>query len=52
VVGVGGRVLVHLRAGRIHVSRRGVALRVSPHVYNGHDDVDALLGALAEVLAA
>jgi selenocysteine lyase/cysteine desulfurase len=48
----GARVFEHLRARRIHVSRRGNALRVSPHVYNGHDDVDALLGALAEVLAA
>jgi selenocysteine lyase/cysteine desulfurase len=31
---------------RVSVSRRGDGLRVSPHVYNDEDDVDALLAAL------
>ncbi len=33
----------------IHVSVRGSALRVSPHVYNDEADLDRLAGALAEI---
>lgn len=46
----GAAVFDHLRDAGIHVSRRGAALRVSPHVYNGHEDVDAFLAELAEAL--
>ncbi len=48
----GARVFEHLRARGVHVSRRGDALRVSPHVYNGHADVDALLAGLRSALDA
>ena len=48
----GARVFERLRERRVHVSRRGDALRVSPHVYNGHEDVDALLVGLRSALAA
>ena len=37
-----------LAARRVHVSRRGDALRVSPHLYNDEADVDALLEGLAD----
>ena len=36
-----------LRARKVHVSLRGSAIRVAPHVYNDQRDVDALLDALA-----
>ena len=36
-----------LRQRRVHVSLRGSAIRVSPHVYNDARDVDALVAALA-----
>ena len=36
-----------LRDRKVHVSLRGSAIRVSPHVYNDTRDVDALLAALA-----
>ncbi|MEZ5418907.1 MAG: aminotransferase class V-fold PLP-dependent enzyme [Vicinamibacterales bacterium] len=36
-----------LRARRVHVSLRGSAIRVSPHVYNDARDIDALADALA-----
>ena len=35
-----------LRARKVHVSLRGSAIRVAPHVYNDARDVDALLAAL------
>ncbi|MFN7978248.1 MAG: aminotransferase class V-fold PLP-dependent enzyme [Vicinamibacterales bacterium] len=36
-----------LRARKVHVSLRGSAIRVSPHVYNDARDIDALVDALA-----
>lgn len=36
-----------LRARKVHVSLRGSAIRVSPHVYNDARDIDALADALA-----
>ncbi len=36
-----------LRARKVHVSLRGSAIRVSPHVYNDAADVEALADALA-----
>ncbi len=36
-----------LRAQRVHVSLRGSAIRVAPHVYNDRRDIDALVAALA-----
>ena len=36
-----------LRQRKVHVSLRGSAIRVAPHVYNERRDVDALLEALA-----
>jgi selenocysteine lyase/cysteine desulfurase len=35
-----------LRARKVHVSLRGSAIRVAPHVYNDARDIDALLTAL------
>jgi selenocysteine lyase/cysteine desulfurase len=35
-----------LRARQVHVSLRGSAIRVAPHVYNDARDIDALLTAL------
>ncbi|HKK07519.1 MAG TPA: aminotransferase class V-fold PLP-dependent enzyme [Gemmatimonadota bacterium] len=40
------RLRARLSEASVHVSRRGAALRVSPHVYNGPEDVDALLSVL------
>ncbi len=42
----------HLREERIHVSVRGRAVRVAPHVYNSVDDVDRVLAALASIVRA
>lgn len=39
-----------LAARNVHVSLRGSALRISPHVYNDEADVDALWDALESVL--
>ncbi len=39
-----------LEKRRISVSVRGDAIRVAPHVYNGADDVDALIRALEDVV--
>ncbi len=36
-----------LRQRQVHVSLRGSAIRVSPHVYNDQRDLDALVDALA-----
>ncbi len=36
-----------LRERKVHVSLRGSAIRVAPHVYNDARDVDALVTALA-----
>lgn len=46
----GAAVHAALAAAGVHVSRRGSALRVSPHVFNDATDVDALLGALESAL--
>lgn len=46
------RVADHLTDERIHVSVRGRAVRIAPHVYNTTDDIDRLLGALAPVVHA
>ena len=35
-----------LRSQRIHVASRGNAVRVSPHFYNGTDEIDRFLAAL------
>jgi selenocysteine lyase/cysteine desulfurase len=35
-----------LQAANVHVSWRGPSMRVSPHLYNTAEDMDALLGAL------
>jgi selenocysteine lyase/cysteine desulfurase len=43
IVAIGER----LRAQKVHVSLRGSAIRVAPHVYNDARDVDALVNALA-----
>jgi selenocysteine lyase/cysteine desulfurase len=37
-----------LRARRVHVSLRGSAIRVSPHLYNDAADIEALADALAD----
>jgi selenocysteine lyase/cysteine desulfurase len=39
--------VARLAAERVYVSVRGDSVRVSPHVYNTPDDVEALIGALA-----
>ncbi|MFN8062717.1 MAG: aminotransferase class V-fold PLP-dependent enzyme [Vicinamibacterales bacterium] len=44
-------VATRLKANRVHVSLRGSAIRVSPHVYNDRRNVDALVDVLAEVRA-
>ena len=41
------RVQAQLREARVHVSVRGRVIRVSPHVYNDREDVDALVAGLA-----
>jgi selenocysteine lyase/cysteine desulfurase len=40
------RLEAELRERRVSVSLRGDAIRVSPHLYNGDEDVEALLDAL------
>lgn len=46
------RLQVRLMDAHVSVSRRGDALRVSPHVYNDSDDVAALLAVLEAEAAA
>lgn len=41
----------HLAERRIHVSVRGTAVRVSPHVYNDEHDLARLTDALAELVS-
>ncbi len=41
-----GRVQELLRARNVSISLRGSALRISPHVYNREEDVDALVAVL------
>ncbi len=41
-----GRAFEALLAGRVSVSRREGAIRVSPHIYNTGDDIDRLLEVL------
>ena len=36
----------------VHVSIRGTAVRIAPHVWNTVQDIDQLFDALAELLAA
>lgn len=45
-----GRVAAELGRHRVHVSRRGRALRVSPHLYNDANDLSALVDALTAAL--
>lgn len=40
------QVTARLAAARVHVSLRGASIRVSPHLYNTVDDMQALLIAL------
>jgi selenocysteine lyase/cysteine desulfurase len=40
-----------LQASGIHISVRGDALRISPHVYNDDDDADRLIASLGDLLA-
>lgn len=42
----------HLAAQNIHVSVRGSAVRVSPHVYNDASDLERLTDALARLVVA
>jgi selenocysteine lyase/cysteine desulfurase len=42
------RIVEALKARNVHVSRRGSALRVSPHVFNTEEDIAALAEALLE----
>ena len=39
-------VMKALTERRVRVSRRGESIRVSPHVYNTHEDIDALMDGL------
>jgi selenocysteine lyase/cysteine desulfurase len=39
-------VMKALSERRVRVSRRGESIRVSPHVYNTHEDIDALMDGL------
>ncbi|MPY75446.1 MAG: aminotransferase class V-fold PLP-dependent enzyme [Alphaproteobacteria bacterium] len=48
--GVPGDVDRRLAAKNVHVSLRGDSIRVSPHVFNGLDDVDRLFAALDRAL--
>jgi selenocysteine lyase/cysteine desulfurase len=44
------RIMEALRRRNIHASQRGTSLRVSPHVYNTPDDMDAFCEALGAEL--
>ncbi len=44
------RIVTGLRARKVHVSQRRTSLRVSPHVYNTPEDMDALCDALTALL--
>ena len=44
-----GAVAAHLAERRIHVSVRGVSVRISVHLWNTGDDVDRLLAALDDL---
>lgn len=46
-----GSLRLRLERSKVHVSVRGNAIRVSPHVYNDQGDVDALLDALKSARA-
>ncbi|MCB1745309.1 MAG: aminotransferase class V-fold PLP-dependent enzyme [Gammaproteobacteria bacterium] len=48
--GFPGDLLQTLRARDIHLSQRGNALRVTPHVYNDDEDLERLFDALLQVL--
>lgn len=48
--GVPGDVDRRLAAKNVHVSLRGDSIRVSPHVFNGLEDVDRLFAALDRAL--
>ncbi len=41
----------HLSAAKVHVSLRGNAVRVAPHVYNDERDIDALVEVLSRAVA-
>ena len=41
-----GDIATRLAAARVHVSMRGTSIRVSPHLYNTAEDMQALLAAL------
>jgi selenocysteine lyase/cysteine desulfurase len=45
------RLVPELEARSITVSLRGSAVRVAPHVYNGEEDLQALLEAIRSTLA-
>jgi len=45
------RIVAGLRARNLLVSQRRTSLRVSPHVYNSPEDMDALCDALTALLA-
>lgn len=46
-----GDLTARLQAERIHVSRRGQSLRITPHVYNTPSDLDRLIDALGRHLS-
>lgn len=46
-----GDLAARLRDAGAHVSQRGPRLRISPHVYNGPDDVDRLEAAVRTILS-
>jgi selenocysteine lyase/cysteine desulfurase len=48
--GIPDRVMSSLEANRVFVSRRGTALRVTPHLYNDEADEDRFFAALSAAL--